>query len=139
MKLSTIASSLASGVARGCALLVGGADDPSRASGWVRVTQRVLIAAVILFGAALAGLMVLPRLPATPAEAVITGIFAEPHGEGFPPTVAIVARASDGRTGRMSVPTSQIRCKIGDTIRAESIGVTLRLKQSDCASLGSYD
>jgi hypothetical protein len=105
---------------------------------WVRTTRRILIGAGLLFGAAIATLAFLPRLPAEAVSATVTSIYPQPHADSSLPSVEVVARTEDGLTGRMSIPLNQLRCRVGDRVRAQKRGISLRLDQSSCTTLGKY-
>jgi len=107
---------------------------------WVKVTRWILIGGGILFCLALAAIVVLlPKQPARAVRATVTFVGPEPEGLPYGPTVRIVARTADGRIGQISVPARQLRCKVGDEVRATSRGTAIHLDQSSCAHLGRYD
>lgn len=62
-----------------------------------------------------------------------------PSALPYAPSVRVVAKTRDGRTAEMSVPSNQLRCKVGDQIRAVRRGVSVYLDPSSCATLGRYD
>jgi hypothetical protein len=106
---------------------------------WIRVTRWILAAGGVAFVLAAAWLSTLPRQAARPVSATVTWIGPSPSALPYGPDAVVVARTDDGRTGRMTVPAHQLRCKIGDRIRATRRGVSVHLDQSSCASLGRYD
>ncbi|HYW17574.1 MAG TPA: hypothetical protein VE891_15655 [Allosphingosinicella sp.] len=107
--------------------------------GWVKITWWALIAGGVLFCLALAALACLPKQPKKELRATVTFIGGQPHALPYAPSVRIVARTVDGRTAEMSVPVNQLRCKVGDEIRAFRRGVSLHLDPASCASFGRYD
>ncbi|HEX8480382.1 MAG TPA: hypothetical protein VF650_00585 [Allosphingosinicella sp.] len=105
---------------------------------WVRVTKWVLIAGAILFCLAMAAIGTLRSQPDKPIRATVVFVGGRPGKLPYAPSVRIVARTQDGRTAQMSVPSNQLRCKVGDHIRATSRGTSVYLDQSSCADLGRY-
>jgi hypothetical protein len=83
-------------------------------------------------------LKLMPPGPVQPTKAVVTGIYPQPHSHGFSPTVSVVARTADGRTGSVSVRAEQISCRIGDTVAAFIQGASLRIDRNSCMKLRSY-
>ena len=107
--------------------------------GWAKVTIRILIAGGALFCLAMAAISLLPKQPKSETWAIVTFVGAVPSDLPYAPPVRIVARTPDGRTAQMSVPSNQLRCKVGDRIRAARRGVSVHLDPSSCADLGRYD
>lgn len=106
---------------------------------WVKATRWILITGGIIFCLAFAAISLLPLQPKSDIQATVTFIGGEPNVLPYAPSVRIVAKTADGRTAQMSVPSNQLRCKVGDRIRAQRRGVSVHLDPSSCTNLGRYD
>lgn len=102
---------------------------------WIATAKRVLFVVCCAFLLALFGVMFMPKQPVRPTQATVVAIYPEPNSRRFLPSVVVVARSADGRTAEVSVPASQLRCRIGQRIRASATGVGLQLQKADCAPL----
>jgi hypothetical protein len=106
---------------------------------WVKVTKWVLIGGGMIFCLGLAAISLLPKQPKSELRATVTFIGGEPSALPYAPSVRIVAMTEDGRSAAMSVPSNQLRCRVGDQIRAQRRGVSVHLDPSSCTNLGRYD
>jgi hypothetical protein len=106
---------------------------------WTKVTTRILVAGGVLFFVALAAISMLPKQPKSETLATVTFIGGEPSADPYAPIVRIVAKTQDGGTAQMRVPSNQLRCKVGDQVRAARRGASVYLDPSSCADLGRYD
>lgn len=102
---------------------------------WVEITRWTLIAGAILFCLALAIIQLFPSQPKQVLSARIAFIGGVPNAGPYAPTVRILARTEDGRIAQMSVPSNELRCKVGDEIPATSRGTSVYLDPSSCADL----
>ena len=102
---------------------------------WVRITRWALLAGAILFCLALAVIRLFPSRPEQRLSARITFIGGVPDAGPYAPAVRILARTEDGRSAQMSVPSNELKCKVGDEIPATSRGTSVYLDPSSCADL----
>ena len=95
-----------------------------------RVLKGGLIAFFLACLAGLAIIAMLPVQPPKPTTATVTAITNRPAE--YRRVVDITIRSSDGLVGREIVAAAEVGCAVGDVVRAERVGVSLRLAPGAC-------
>lgn len=86
-----------------------------------------------LLFACLAGLgfvAMLPEQPAKPTTAIVTAIIDRPSQ--YRRVVDVTFRSSDGHIGNATLGATEVNCAVGDVVRAEHVGISLRLAGGSC-------
>jgi len=83
-----------------------------------------------VMGIALAVAYFQKPLPPAATYVVITGIF--PVANKYRLVESVTYRSRDGLVGSSGFGADEVRCKVGDTVRAFQTGVSLSLAEGSC-------
>lgn len=72
----------------------------------------------------------LPEQPAKPTTAAVTAITDRPAE--YRRIVDITFRSSDGHIGKAILAANDLDCAVGDVVRTEQVGISLRLAGGAC-------
>jgi hypothetical protein len=80
-------------------------------------------------------MLALSRVPAqteveTSAIVIRLGMTSSRWAPGM---ITVVAQTADGRIGEETAALSRLRCRVGDSVSARSVGVSLHIDLSTCA------
>ena len=88
------------------------------------------MALLLLFLAGLGVIAMLPEQPAKPTTATVTAITNRPAE--YRRIVDITFRSNDGHIGKAILAVTDVDCGVGDVVRAEQVGLSLRLAAGAC-------
>jgi len=95
-----------------------------------RLSKGCLVVLLLICLVALALVVLLPERPAKLTTATVTTILDRPAE--YRRVVDVTFRSSDGLVGRATMRAADVNCAVGDRVRAERVGVSLRLAPGAC-------
>lgn|GEM_PF-5246789 len=87
--------------------------------------------AILAFAISIFVICLFPKEPEVQTSATVIGLGMTPSRRA-PGMITVVARTADGRIGEATVALSRLRCRVGDSVSARSVGVSLHIDPTSC-------